>query len=287
MSETTFNRGLSPAFVHELESGGLAGIVAETFRRDLDIQIREDYINVYHDGTSILKLAERKRLGEYRAFIHRKYLQDVALPDQLHGQKSYAEFAATRPFINDWLRKLPAIIRNAARYASEEAKVEQQIIAAGGEPSSPVIFIDRQVQVHGVRKRADLLALSSAAECSRLYLVELKRGLDNRIQLLIDQITNYYRIIADAEGRLRDEFLRSYQKVVQQKRRLGLLPESVSFPRNAPLVDCLLILYDYNARSKLLSRLQDAAADSRLKPYLVVMEKESFKLPPIEEWERL
>jgi hypothetical protein len=152
---------------------------------------------------------------------------------------------------------------------------------------SPVVFFDRQVQTHGIRKRLDLAALSCPCdEETSVILVEIKQGLDNRIQELMEQIQDYHDAFAPG-GRLRQDVTSSYQMVLRQKKQLGVISDSVTFPSQPPRVECLLVLYAYNPKSRLLNRLRESARSSALRPKLVLIEEGCYSLPPVEEWEQL
>ncbi len=232
-----FNRGLSDEFITELLTGNFAPLLAKSVSVGLDIQIREKYVGFYHDGLSVLALSEHAASPRYRARIHRKYLEGTVLPDALTPVGNYRRFDATGQFVGAYTKHLPAILSNAQPYAGPEAVVEQKMIRASHGGASPVVFIDRQVQVHGVRKKADLVGLTAAGQFA---VTELKRGLDNRIQHLMDQIHEYHAVLAGPDGCLREEVARSYRKVVQQKQALGLLPRDNRLPDERAQVTCLL-----------------------------------------------
>ena len=189
------------------------------------------------------------------------------VPAALAPAGDYRCFSATEQFTEAYTLQLPTILSNALRYAGPEAVVEQKMIRASHGSGSPVTFIDRQVQVHGVGKKADLVGLTAEGQ---FVIAEAKQGLDNRIQHLMDQISEYYSVMAGPDGRLREEVARSYCKVVEQKQSLGLLPGNMRFPDDRMPVTCLLVLYGYNPRSKLLARLRRASAAHSLPVALVV-----------------
>ena len=50
-------RKLSDRFLQDLKSGFLSGLMARVHQdRDLDLEIRQDYLNIYYKGNSLLKL---------------------------------------------------------------------------------------------------------------------------------------------------------------------------------------------------------------------------------------
>ena len=285
-----FKRGLSDEFLAELKHGRFSALLKTVAERWLDVQLRERYVDVYAGGRRVLMLAEtRFRERRYRASIHRKYLSGLALPDARSSSAGdpYAHFDASPDFVSAYVSSLDTVLGNAKAYATPEAALEEQMIRQSRCPSSPVLFIDRQVQVHGIRRRADLIGVTIDPEAAaRVVLVELKQGLDNRIQHLMDQMSAYRKTVAP-QGRLHCEVASSYRTVVAQKRELGLVPPAAAFPEGRPSVECLLVLADYNTKSKLLGRLRERARESSSGVKLILLEKDQYVLPPTDSWEAL
>ena len=278
-----FRRGISERFLGELLEGCFADICRAVMRHGLDLQIRQNYIDIYQRGNAVLKLRELKRPPCFRAEFHEKYLRGVSLPDQLPpGKSPYVAFDARGRFVEAYVRALPQVMANAKDYPGEEGAVEGELIRENCVPRAPVVFIDRQVQAHGVRKKADLLGLTRDG----VALVELKQGLDTRIQRLMEQVGDYHGVLVD-DGRLRHEVSDSYRKVVAQKKVLGFLPDDVAWPEGRPAVECLIVLYAYNPRSQLLDRLRRAASCSALRTSLVLLSKGEYAIPPPEKWKQL
>jgi len=285
-----FRRGLSDGFLAEIKAGRFSAILSAATSRCLDVQIREHYLDIYADGCCVLKLEERQSApGSYWASIHHKFLDGVSLADDQgsRARGSYVRFKASPAFIDTYVCSLDAILENSRRYVKPEAALEEQMIRQSRCPSSPVLFIDRQVQVYGIRRRADLIGVTVDPEAAaRVVLVELKQGLDNRIQHLMDQMGAYRKTVAP-QGRLHCEVASSYRTVVAQKRELGLVPPAAAFPEGRPSVECLLVLADYNTKSKLLGRLRERARESSFGVKLILLEKDQYVLPPTDSWEAL
>lgn len=279
-----FNRGLSDLLVIELRSGRFVPLLAESLRVGLDVQIREDYLNFYHNGLSILALSRHTSLPCFRVRIHWKYLDGIELPREMPRAGDYRRFDASLELVEMLIRRLPILLKNAALYAGPEAIVEEKMIRGSHNDSSGIAFIDRQVQVPGVRTRADLVGLTAEGQ---LVVTEVKQGLDNRIQHLMDQIRGYYVVLTDPCGCLREDVANAYRRVVEQKHSLGLLPQHVRPPVAGAAVKCLLVLYGYNPLSKLLARLRLAAATGSLPVDLVMLSEQCYDLPPATVWERL
>jgi len=285
----TFSRGLTPAFVEELKHGRFAPLLSTAKAQQLDIQIRNRYLDFYANGQRALNLKEMSQAQRYRALLHWKYLAGLEPPGgstrMVDGQ--YLCFEASDAFTTECLALLPAIVSNARSYATAEGTVEERMIGASFLPDSPAVFFDRQVEVPGTRLRADLLGLGPAADgVPQILLVELKHKLNNSIQRLMGQVEAYYRLIAPT-GTLAPDVLASYRRVISQKHELGLLPPHIALPEDAPRVACLLVLYDYNDRSRLLPRLRVSARGSSLPVQLVCLEADTYTLPTPECWEKL
>ena len=104
---------------------------------DLDMEIRDNYVNIYYKGNSLLKLAEAKP-DQYRAEIDPKFLVGVDAPG-----------FEDAPSVDRFLKDIPKIKENIIRagHSSIETEYEQMIIRANNyEPrnNSEYFIVDRQ-----------------------------------------------------------------------------------------------------------------------------------------------
>lgn len=287
MQQPSFNRGLSPSFLDELVRGKFKNLVATVAASQMDLQIRDDYVNLYHNGLSLLRLSNRTERCDYRAHVHWKYLQGVDLPGG-HATGNYCQFDASDGFVDRYLAGLPQIRQNSEAHAKPEGSAEQDIVIRNHDDLAAVVVIDRQIQVPGIRRRADLMGLTVSVDGQMSFvLIELKRGLDNRIQDLTDQMGDYHQALAGEAHALRPDIQKAYRNVVRQKQALGLLPKSIQIPDEPLAVICLLALYDYNHKSELLDRLRQTAAQGVFNQWLVILPESQFCLPPRHCWEPL
>lgn len=286
MRQIRFARGLADDFVSELSAGYLQPLIGTAVNKQLDIQIRENSVDIYASGRCVLNLAHSRKHGTYKAKVHNKYLNGIPLPVSPNiTSDNYCRFAFDPAAAHWYLAGIDQIIANAITTVKPEAATEEKLIQASLLAESPLIFLDRQVQLHGVQKRMDLIGLALHPE-PKIFLTELKQGLDNRIQNTIDQIDSYYNLIAPG-GHLREDVYVSYANVITQKKKLGLMPSGISMPTNRPVVEPLIVLYDFNERSKLLNRLVVAAKYHALPVRLVLLPKGGFVLPPLSDWRLL
>jgi hypothetical protein len=286
LGQIRFARGLKDEFILELNEGFLKPLLISAKSRDLDVQIRENNVDIYESGRCVFNLTHLSRSGAYSARIHNKFLKGLAWSDQSEVRSDdYSSFPVNDSFLNQYIASIDQILKNAITTAKSEATVEGSLVQASHHPGSPLVFLDRQVQLHGASIRMDLIGLSSGTE-PKIILTELKNGLNNDIQNLMDQISKYYKLIAP-DGRLREDVFSSYSKVIKQKQKLGLISPELDMPDKCPCVESLIVLYDYNERSRLLDRLTQAAKEHTLPVWLVVLPKGQFVIPQMQDWRRL
>jgi len=286
--EQSFGRRLSPELMALLEQGGeIDALVPAVANATLDVQIRENALHVYSGQSRVLSI-ERGGFG-FIACIHHKFLVDVCLPGAESKRGEYRCYPMRNTFVAEYLRQLHPIVEHAAQYGKAEGAIEHQIIRGSVKAGAPMVVVDRQVQVHGRPGRADMVGvmqLDSEGHKGRLMLVELKHGLDNTIQTAAEQIHEYFNVLTDA-GKLRDEVGTSYREVVEQKRRLGVLPDNMRWPKEIVEVGCLVVLHGYNRKSRLLDRLRASLRGGHPQTWLVVLPEWNCDLPSHDKWEVL
>lgn len=214
---TDFRRCLSDAFLASLIDGPLRPLRDFVIEHRLDLQIREDYINVYDGRNSLLKLTSLGARG-FKAEVHEKYgspegLTNVSLAEAADWSKAFVEV-------------LPGIRERASDFDSDEGRDEFSIAVANRSP--PALVLDRQLQLHGVRdSKVDLAAAwVDGSRITALGLIELKRRKADHqaVMAAVGQVTRYAALYAP-EGRLREDVAASLVEVWRQKSRLGLLTE--------------------------------------------------------------
>jgi len=149
-----------------------------------------------------------------------------------------------------------------------------------------MLVIDRQIQVHGIRTRADVIGITRETE-PRLIIGEVKVGLNNDIQKVLSQLDPYFQTLADHHGRLAQEAATVYERVLKQKQFLGVAPTDFQFPPCRPRVECLVILCDYKPRSELLARARQEALNYAFLVHLAQPEGPDYCIPPVCDWEQL
>lgn len=257
-------RHLSPTFLDNLTNGFLAPLTARVRAdKDLDLEIRDNYLNIYYKGNSLLQLAERTP-GQYPLTIHEKFTRGLALPAALTGSAEVEQFLAA----------VPQIKANISLYAgaSLEVEYEQLIIRANNfEPKSATEYfiIDRQYVAPGIG-RFDLTGIywnrnqRRRGDVVQLCLMEVKFGLNDDIKDVDQQLQRYYEAIAADPASLAIEAQLQFRQKLelglynQPKSRLEAMKTLTISPRLED-IQFILFLVDYNPYSQKL-QLEKLAA---------------------------
>jgi hypothetical protein len=255
-------RKLSPTFIANLTDGFLAPLHQKVLTdNDLDLQIRDNYLNIYFKGNSLLNLKEVNE-AYYTVTIHPKFVADMAIPD-LNSAESVSAF----------LQAIPHLKENIIQHSrsSLEIEYEQLIIRANNREkrnSAEYLIIDRQYAI--AQMRFDLLGVywpsvgrrsgQTVAPC----LMEVKFALNSDIRQVHEQLARYYDQIREKAADIAQEA----QTMFHQRLDLGLYtgPQSrlnamktLTFAHEVQLFQFIIILVDYNLHSTLLN-LDDLAA---------------------------
>ncbi len=246
-------RRLSPSFMDALKNGILQELRQEVIRdKDLDLHVRDNYLNVYYKGNALLRL-HQIRGARYKVVIHKKFLGDLVIHDLVDHETTHA-FIAQLPFIKD------KVARHGDR--SLEIEYEQLIIRANNlEPrnNSEYIVIDRQYAIG--KERFDLIGIFWDRNPRRRYqevplcFMEVKFALNSDIKDVHNQLSRYYSVVEASATSIADE----QESILQQKLELGLFNNSrtsaiqtLRISRDFHTYQFVVVLVDYNPHSKRL-----------------------------------
>lgn len=250
-------RKLSETFLNCLKSGFLSQITdLVKSDRDLNLEIRESYINIYFKGNSLLKLTEVGSPPRYKAEIHKKFLEGISIP---------LDF--TENIVHQFVTSIPFIKENIIKYGqrSIELEYEQMIIRANNyelRNNTEYFIVDRQYTVK--EGRFDLTGIHwgmhgrQRNRKASVCLMEIKFALNQDIQLVHEQLARYYEPIKNNAANIAEEM----EIVFKQKLGLGLYNhplnrlnamKTLTFSRDIKDFQFILVLVDYNRNSRLLA----------------------------------
>jgi len=263
-------RALSDGFITKLK-GGIYRSIVERVRldKDLDMEFRGTYINIYFQGHSILNL---KQSGSIT--IDKKFLRDVEekVPTALKTEEDVTTYLKLLPIIKDNVTYCPVDVGSRSS-KSRELEFEQLLIRANNLESrnnSEYIILDRQYVVNSGVDRWDLVALRWPIEKrgrpnqeGYLSVIEVKYAQNPDIQDIKGQVERYACYL---EGHL-TEICQDMKNILEQKLDLGLLEKTegqIKRLRKLPIVpdiaetEVIIYLIDYNSNSSLRDRAEKA-----------------------------
>ena len=151
-----FQRGLSRSLLEDLIDGPCGVVLRACREADLDVRLRDNYLNLYFRGRSLARI-----VGRYRQVaklgIHHKYLVDDRIGDYIGRRSgSYCAFDLDSAFAKVYAAYLDSLIKRAYSYVGPEEDVELRLLERN-DSTVAVCCFDRQIQVPGTRRTLDLM----------------------------------------------------------------------------------------------------------------------------------
>lgn len=279
-------RGISEGFINELNEGILKQLLDRVKKDDtLDLQIREDTVNIYYRGGNLLKISDVKN-GEFTFFFDKKYLDGkMDRPKSSYNESSNKVENADQ--CRQWTEQIPAMKEVMDFWFGEHPKLEremQQIVVRENNHSSIAngtdFFIADMEYAGSFEKdekkkgyRFDMLAVrwpATSAERKKSSglipcFIEMKygdnamggkAGLEKHFEDMSEYIRKSRKNKESSKGNIYDEI----ENILTQKQKLGLFDKIAAFKdrvdektirldREATPY-CMLILANTNPRSK-------------------------------------
>jgi len=270
--EVMRRRALSDEFMRELKDGIYRSLVQRVrLDKDLDMEFRGSYINIYYQGHSIMNLRKNGNVA-----IDKKFKRGIEerIPKALKTSEDVNAYLKLLPQIKDNVVYRPQENGEGERASkSRELEFEQLLIRANNLESrnnSEYIMLDRQYVGNRGVDRWDLIALRWPIEKrgrpyqeGYLSVIEIKYAQNPDIQSISDQVGGYGHYL---EAHLPD-ICDDMRNVLNQKLDLGLLAKTggqIKRLRKLPIkpdiaeTEVVVYLIDYNNNSGLLRRAREA-----------------------------
>lgn len=252
------------AFFEELKEGIFKPLINRVRHdKDLDLEFRGTYINIYFQGHSILKLFNTGKVQIDPEFKRNL----VNLPEKLKTGDDVASFLTQLPQIKDNVVYHPRAEDDNKRISrSIELEFEQLLIRANNlekRNNSDYIVIDRQYVVNKGKDRWDLIALRYSPKGNPrgyLSIIEVKYAQNPDIKDIKAQVERYGDYLENHFSEIRSDMT----EVLNQKLDLNLIvrsPERLEWLKRLCLnkgientietAEILVYLIDYNVKSKL------------------------------------
>jgi len=253
-------RTLDKKFVTELKKGGLFHPIVEYVINDtaLDFEIRDEYINIYFKGNSILKLNENRKFK-----IHKKFIKGTSLSKFI--------FSSTID-VKNYLDNVPLIKNNVISVKSKrptlEIEYEQLLIRSNNlnkNVNSEIYLTDRQYADNVNNSRFDLSGFFWSRKNRKrnqtvpLTFIEVKYSLNPDISDIDKQIDKYYNAVKSNILNIASEteYLKNLKielgLINQSKDRLDAL-KTLKVSDKIQDAKFIIALIDYNPNSKLFDK---------------------------------
>ncbi len=256
-------RELSKNFIKALTKGNLAPLLERVkLDTDLDLEIREGYINIYFKGNNLLKLNEN-----FSFKIDKKFTEGITIPPSAFSTKDICRYFVEKafPLIKE------KIISTKTATQTLEIEYEQLLIRTNNytrNVNSEYFIVDRHYAKAGekIKYFIDLFGVFSDRK-KRIrsnivvapFLAEVKYSLNPDIRNIYHQIEKYYRQISKDYG----HFINQVEVLLHQKSKLGLIEasyglikkfKSATVDKDIKNLRILIVLIDYNPNSTMFSK---------------------------------
>lgn len=232
-------RGLNHRFINDLKDGSLSFFLNQVKSNiDLCLEIRNNYINIYYRGGSLLKIIQRR--NDYRFFFDSKYCLNKEDDTNFELLKSL-----DTKNVNDYIKNFPTMINEMDSWFDFRPKAEREFQHNLLKSNSCIIDIEYQFQR---KMRFDMIVFNG----DKIVIVENKFG-GNSISGKAG-IAKHYKDMCDVllDNELNQELIQSVVNISDTKYRLGLTNTAVN-RADINGFEILFLFVDYNKEKKRIS----------------------------------
>lgn len=186
---------------------------------EYDLQIRDNYFNLYYKGNSIGKVSYITRSQSYKIEIHSKFISNEIKERFKPKEGIRLEFLLKReqlhPFFSS--HNLLPMAQKVKEIAYQEETTFEQMLMTDNINREDLIIIDRQVRDKVSKTKMDLLALIQVCKQKFDYqfcIIEVKLGNNPELRGGVSfQLNSYVKRITDHF----DDYKYCYEKNFKQK----------------------------------------------------------------------
>lgn len=277
-------RGLSKPFTDHLKEGGCLHPLLQRVRRDtaLDMEIRENYVNVYYRGGSLLKVAPAPRKANGYSFTFNK---NYSLKKDLAKLDLPPSTVVSTEDTTRWVTAVPLLKDTMdlwfGRHPKDERALQQLVVWENNDSpwanGTDWFIVDIEYDNHQ-GARFDLVGLQWESDASarkltkgyrpRLTIIEMKSG-DGALSGtsgVKTHLSQFRTFLSNAE-RVRS-FKREILDVFAQKRDLGLIRSLKTNPNKVqsldPQIELIFLIAGHDPASGKLGKILRTARDADL-----------------------
>jgi len=212
---------------------------------EYDLQIRDNYFNLYYKGNSIGKISYSTKTQFYKIEIHTKFIDKKIKERFMPKEGNRLVFTLKReqlhPFFSS--KNLSSMTQKVKEIPSQEETTFEQMIMTDNVNRQDLIIIDRQVVDKTTQTKMDLLALAKKENNDHQFcIIEVKLG--NNPELRGDVINQLNGYISRISNNFED-YKKCYEFNFKQKQELGLFDPSLKI-NIVPNVLGLVVVLGYS-----------------------------------------
>ena len=222
---------------------------------EYDLQIRNNYFNLYYKGNSIGKISYSTKTQLYKVKIHNKFINKKIKERFTPKEGTYLVFMLRKEQLHPLFssQNLSSMAQKVKNVKHQEEIAFEQMIMTDNVKRQDLIIIDRQIVDATGRTKIDLLALTQTQKKDNDYqfcVIEVKLGNNPELKGAVSgQLKGYIDRISDNF----EDYKKCYEKNFTQKQELGLFddPSLKSLKINiVPGVQGLVVVLGYSGIAK-------------------------------------
>jgi hypothetical protein len=195
---------------------------------EYDLQIRDNYFNLYYKGNSIGKISFSRETSLYKITIHYKFIdQKIKERFKPHQEGNYSTFIIPGKQLHPLFshENLTSMAHRVKKTHFQEEIMFEQMIMTDNVNREDFIIIDRQIMDKTAKTKMDLLALAKKDKTDYQFcVIEVKLGNNSELKgEVIHQLKGYTdRIEQNFEA-----YRECYKINFRQKQELGLFDKNL------------------------------------------------------------
>jgi hypothetical protein len=274
MNNTLYpGRGIhNQKFLDSLKTGNLSKMLAViNADKDLDIQIRNDYLNIYYQGGNIAKVNSensiefdefyfypetktktKKEIEEDETIVNGLKSQRNNLVTKFKGGDFYGYFSEAKTVMNKWLEKNP----------KPERQLQHQLTVENQYNSSDYTIIDLEYEVSTLsgfvcsfipkgkdkpkKPKFDIIAINKQGQ---LCVIELKKGIGALSGT--SGLKEHWDCFQQSIMRNYQSFMDEMNLILKQKKEFGLLNYELEIKHPEPV---FMFAYSYDDKDSIANQ---------------------------------
>ena len=226
---------------------------------EYDLQIRDNYFNLYYKGSSLGKISFSLKTGLYSIRIHHKFI-DQKIKERFNPKEGYyLTFILPKEKLHPLFSQanLTSMSHKVKTVNFQEEVIFEQMIMTDNVGRKDFIIIDRQILDKTAKTKMDLLALVKKADNNYQFcVIEVKLG--NNPELKGDVITQLKGYIQRIEQEQNfDAYKKCYEINFSQKQELGLFDRDLNVKIIPGVLGIVVILGYSGLAQKSIAKLKE------------------------------